>query len=89
TGISLANFGKKNSNDLLMLSCEPDFIRLNRELLDKSKNENEVKKSIKNIVKYVKTQNTEIIGDFIESEEELKLLEKMGINLAQGFYFKK
>lgn len=88
-GISLANFGKKNSNDLLMLSCEPDFIRLNRELLDRSKNENEVKKSIKNIVKYIKTQETEIIGDFIESEKELELLEKLGINLAQGFYFEK
>jgi len=88
-GISLANFGKKNSNDLLMLSCEPDFIRLNRELLDKSKKEKEVKTSIKNIVKYIKTQETDIIGDFIESEEELKLLEKLGINLAQGFYFEK
>lgn len=88
-GISLANFGRNNSNDLLMLSCEPNFIRLNRELLDKSKKEEEVKKSIKNIIKYVKTQETEIIGDFIESEKELKLLEKLGINLAQGFYFKK
>ncbi len=88
-GVSLANFGRKNSNDLLMLSCEPNFIRLNRDLLDKSKNEKEVKKSIKNIVKYVGIQETEIIGDFIESEKELKLLEKLGINLAQGFYFKK
>ena len=88
-GISLANFGRKNSNDLLMLSCEPNFIRLNRDLLDKARNEKEVMKSIKNLVKYVGTQSTEIIGDFIENEEELKILEKLGINLAQGFYFKK
>ncbi|MFO7888218.1 MAG: diguanylate cyclase [Eubacteriales bacterium] len=88
-GISLANFGRKNSNDLLMLSCEPDFIRLNRDMINKSKKQKDVKKSIKNIIKYTKSQNTQIIGDFIESEKDLKLLEELGINLAQGFYFKK
>jgi EAL domain-containing protein (putative c-di-GMP-specific phosphodiesterase class I) len=88
-GISIANFGRKSSNDLLMLSCEPDFIRLNRELLEKAKKEKEVRKSIKNIAKYVDAQNTKIIGDFIEEKEELELLENMGIKFAQGFYFKK
>ena len=88
-GISLANFGRNNSNDLLMLSCEPDFIRLNRELLDKAINNNDLKKAVKNISKFVNTQETQIIGDFIENEKELELLENLGINLAQGFYFKK
>jgi diguanylate cyclase (GGDEF)-like protein len=88
-GISLANIGRKNSNDLLMLSCKPRFARLNREILNKSKKNKDIRESVKRILNYIKTQNTSVIGDFVEDEVDFKLMKKLGIELVQGFYFEK
>jgi diguanylate cyclase (GGDEF)-like protein len=88
-GISLANLGRKNSNDLLMLSCQPSFVRLNREILKKSRKNKETSESVKRILNYIKTQDTLVIGDFVEDEEDFKLMKELGIELVQGFYFEK
>jgi EAL domain-containing protein (putative c-di-GMP-specific phosphodiesterase class I) len=72
-----------------MLSCQPSFVRLNREILKKSRKNKETSESVKRILNYIKTQDTLVIGDFVEDEEDFKLMKELGIELVQGFYFEK
>ena len=42
---------------------------------------------LENSIRMIKQMNRGILVEGVETEEQIKLLEKLGVNYLQGFYF--
>ncbi len=84
---AIDDFGAGFSNFNLLTGFQPDFIKLDMELI-RDINIVKVKQSIvKSIVQVAKDLGIIIIAEGIENAEELETLTDFGIDLLQGYYF--
>ncbi|WP_062567234.1 GGDEF domain-containing protein [Pseudoalteromonas arabiensis] len=63
----------------------PDFVKIDRYFIDHCDQSVVKKEFLKSIIVLAKATNTQVIAEGIERAEELRLLEGLGIQHAQGF----
>ncbi|KAF7772289.1 hypothetical protein PCIT_a2333 [Pseudoalteromonas citrea] len=63
----------------------PDFVKVDRYFIDHCDQSAVKREFLKSIIELAKVTNTSVIAEGIERLEELTLLEKLGIDHAQGF----
>ena len=86
---AIDDFGAGYSGLNLLSSFQPDFIKLDMELV-RDINKNSIKQIIvKGIIQVANDLGITIIAEGIETKNELEILQNFGINLFQGYYFAK
>ena len=87
--IALDDFGSGYSNFNYFLTLEPDIIKLDGSLITQLNTNPNAKKLIQSIVLFAKHIGIETIGEFVEDEQTLRMMEALGIDGAQGYYIGK
>jgi len=85
--IAIDDFGAENSNFSRLLEIEPDYLKIDGAFI---KNLIEDKKSqiiVEAIVLICKKSNIKMIAEFVHNEQTQKMVESLGIDYSQGFYF--
>lgn len=86
--ISLDDFGCAYSNIITLAQIEVDEIKIDKSLLDNVVTSEKNKVLLQNVLTMCnQLEDTVTLAEGIESEEQAKLLEKMGCVLGQGYYY--
>ncbi len=84
--IAIDDFGSGYSNDLLLLITQPDYIKIDIQLISGLDMDMSKLTLVRNIVSYAKTQGWLLIAEGVEREEEAEILIKLGVDYMQGYY---
>ncbi|MGC8677429.1 MAG: EAL domain-containing protein [Hydrogenobaculum sp.] len=82
-GIALDDFGTENSSFQKLNIIRPDIVKLNRFFLRKGKD------IISWVAEGLKSSDYKILIEGVETEEDIKLLNKLKPDFVQGFYYGK
>jgi len=84
--VTLDNFGGEYSSFVDLQTYDIDYVKLDRILLNDLEQE-KTRLVIKGIVDLCHNIGVKVIGEGIESKEQLNLLKQVNCDAAQGFYF--
>jgi len=87
--ISLKGFASGNINIELISILEPDYIKINQILLQKSILDKKLKTALVFLLEYIKHLNIKSIIVGVEDDEILNEAKSLGFDYAQGFYIQK
>lgn len=86
---AIDDFGAGHSGLNLLAVFQPDFLKLDMELI-RNLDTSFIKQAIvKGIIQVANDLGIEVIAEGIETKDELDVLQSFGINLMQGYYFAK
>ena len=84
--IALDDFGSGYSNFIYLKDLQTDILKIDGSLI-KNINDEKIYQMIKKIVEIAQINNLQTVGEFVENEEILNKLKKIGITFSQGYYF--
>lgn len=85
-GVAIDDFGSGYSGEMILLSIDPDYVKADINLIrDIDKNRNKQAR-LKALVQYTAPRSIEIVGEGVETAEELRTLRALGIRYAQGYF---
>lgn len=87
--IAIDDFGTGYSNFERILDFEPDILKIDGSLVKNIADDLFSKNIVESIVMFAKKQNIETIAEFVENEEIFNILNEIGIDFSQGYYFGK
>ena len=85
--ISLDDFGSGQSSLTNLIYFEIDTIKLDREFLARNYEKSKMNIMIKHLINLMHEFDLKIVAEGVETIEDVKLLEKYGCDIAQGYYF--
>ncbi len=83
---AIDRFGGKHTDDFSLLNGNPEFIKIDRNLILDIHLKKEKQSHIVKVVKYAKENNINVIAVGIETYDELLTVIKLGIEFVQGYY---
>lgn len=86
--ISIDDFGTGYSNFSYLAKIEPDFLKIDGSLIKNIENRKDFD-VVKTIVDFAKMYNIKTVAEFVENEEIFVLIQELGIDYSQGYYFGK
>ncbi len=86
---ALDDFGSGYSGLNLLAAFQPDYIKIDMDLLRNIDQDRNRQIIVKNLVHLCRDLGIEIIAEGIETKPELSVLEDFGVTLFQGYYFAK
>jgi EAL domain-containing protein (putative c-di-GMP-specific phosphodiesterase class I)/DNA-binding NarL/FixJ family response regulator len=84
--IAIDDFGSGYSNFQRVIDISPDFIKIDGSLIKNIKDKN-FYNTIRAIKNFAQNIGSEVIAEFVEDEEILKLIKELNIEYSQGYYF--
>ncbi|WP_082664311.1 bifunctional diguanylate cyclase/phosphodiesterase [Pseudoalteromonas sp. 10-33] len=87
--ISLDDFGTGYSSLNLLTKLPIDELKIDKSFIDEIEQDISAKHMVEGIISMGKKLNFIIVGEGVESEEQLNKLRAMGCDLFQGYYFSK
>lgn len=87
--IAIDDFSSGYSNDLLLLITQPDYIKIDIQLVSGLDVDVSKLTLVRNIVSYAKTQGWLLIAEGVERKEEAEILIKLGVDYLQGYYLQR
>ena len=87
--IAIDDFGAGYSNFERLLEYQPDILKIDGSLIRDVNTNNYSYSIVKTIVTFAKSQNLEVIAEFIENKEIYDTLCELGVDYSQGYYFGK
>jgi EAL domain-containing protein (putative c-di-GMP-specific phosphodiesterase class I) len=85
---SLDDYGTGYSNMQRVSKLPLKIIKLDKTLID-DMGTDEGKSIVRNTIKMMRDIDKELVAEGVETKEDLELLEEMGCNFIQGYYFSK
>jgi EAL domain-containing protein (putative c-di-GMP-specific phosphodiesterase class I) len=85
--IAIDDFGAGYSNFERLLDFEPDILKIDGSLVKNIANDIYSKNVVETIVTFAKKQNIITIAEYVENEEIFNILNEMGVDYSQGYYF--
>ena len=85
--IAIDDFGSGYSNYAYLIELDADILKIDGSLiknLDKSENNQLV---VKSIVEFAKLANIKTVAEFVENEEIESIIQHLGIDYGQGYYY--
>jgi len=83
---ALDDFGSGYSNHLALLALEPDFIKIDRELVRGINEDLRKQHMLEDIISYARYRGARVLAEGVETQEELETLCRMGVDYVQGFF---
>lgn len=87
--IAIDDFGAGYSNFERLLEFEPDILKIDGSLIKNIAIDTYSRNVVETIVDFAKKQNIETIAEFVENEEIFDILNIIGVDYSQGYYFGK
>jgi len=87
--IAIDDFGSGYSNFERLLEYNPDILKIDGSLIKNIETDSYSRNIVETIVTFAQKQNIETIAEFVENESIYNILNEMGINYSQGYYFGK
>jgi len=87
--IAIDDFGAGYSNFERLLEFNPDILKIDGKLIKNIANDNYSRNIVETIVTFTKKQNIITIAEFVENEEIFNILDELGVDYSQGYYFGK
>ena len=87
--IAIDDFGAGYSNFERLLEYEPDILKIDGSLVKNVANDPFCLNVIETIVSFAKKQNLEIVAEYVENESIYNILNDIGVDYSQGYYFGK
>jgi EAL domain-containing protein (putative c-di-GMP-specific phosphodiesterase class I) len=84
-GIAVDDYGSGYSNLKLLESLSPDFLKLDRSFLTMNRDAAAREALIRSAVVIAGIVGAKVIAEGVENEDELRLLESVGVDMVQGF----
>lgn len=85
--IAIDDFGAGYSNFERLLEFEPDILKIDGSLIKNIANDSYSRNIVETIVSFAKKQNIITIAEFVENEEIFNILNNLGVDYSQGYYF--
>jgi len=87
--IAVDDFGADSSNFARLQKLDIDFIKIDGSFIKEIDKNEESLNIVKTIVYYAKLSNIKTIAEFVHSKEVANIVEEIGVDFAQGYYFGK
>ena len=87
--IAIDDFGAGYSNFERILEFEPDIIKIDGSLIKNIQTDVFSRDLVETIVAFAKKQNIKTVGEFVENEAIFNILNEIGVDYSQGYYFGK
>lgn len=84
---AIDDFGAGYSGVNRLVGLRPDLIKLDRLLIDRIDENRDKQIVVRHLVALLNDLDITVLAEGVEREEEYRLLNKLGINLMQGYYF--
>ena len=88
SGIYLAidDYGTGYSNTSNLLRYSPDFVKIDRALIDDINKKPKIQQLVSSIIEFIHSNGYIALAEGVETYDELKVMIKLGADLIQGFY---
>ncbi|HQQ63814.1 MAG TPA: EAL domain-containing protein [Pseudomonadales bacterium] len=86
-GIAIDNFGREHAQIGRVKKLQPDYIKLDRELLLRAQRDVRIQRNLAKSVQEAQQAGIAVIGAGIETGQQLDLLRTLDVGIAQGFLF--
>lgn len=87
--VSIDDFGSGFSALNLLKDIPVDIIKIDREFLDGSGDDDRGKKVLRNVINMCKDLKLDVVTEGIETDEQREFIVRCGCQIAQGFYYSK
>ena len=87
--IAIDDFGSGYSNFSHLLKLNVDYLKIDASLIKNITADKNSKILVNSIVHFTKSLNIKTVAEFVENEETLNELQKLGVDYAQGYYIGK
>lgn len=87
--IAIDDFGAGYSNFERLLDFEPNILKIDGSLVRNIEKDRFSRNIIETIVSFAKKQNILTIAEYVENERIFNMLNKIGVDYSQGYYFGK
>lgn len=84
--IAIDDFGSGYNSETIFLDIEPDIVKLDMTLVRNIHIDKNRQFMVNNILQITRRNGSIVLAEGVETEEELKVLLDMGIDLFQGYY---
>lgn len=84
--IAIDDYGSGYSNVNNLIRYNPRYVKIDYALIHDINNSAQKRHFVKDIISYASKRNISVIAEGVETEEELKTVIELGVNLVQGFY---
>ncbi|MBX6378049.1 MAG: EAL domain-containing protein [Clostridia bacterium] len=83
--IAIDDFGVGAANLAAVLEASPDFLKLDRSLVSGIERDVRRQSLIESIVLFARRTGVHLVAEGVETQEQLRTLQRLGVHLAQGF----
>jgi len=87
--IAIDDFGAGYSNFERLLDYQPDILKIDGCLIKDIQTDKYSKSIVETIIDFAKKQNLKVLAEYVENEAIFNILNKLGIEYSQGYYFGK
>jgi len=87
--IAIDDFGAGYSNFERLIDYKPDILKIDGCLIRDIETNSYSHCVVKTIVSFAKEQNIKTIAEYVENEEIFNILDELGVDYSQGYYFGK
>lgn len=84
--IALDDFGSGYNGEAALLSVSPNYIKIDQTIVRSINDDAGRCRIVENIVKYANCYDIKVIGEGVETQEEMETLVKCGVHFLQGYY---
>ncbi len=87
--IAIDDFGAGYSNFERLLDYQPDILKIDGSLVKNIDSSGYSLSVVKSIVTFAKEQNIKTVTEFVENETIFNIINEIGVDYSQGYYFGK
>ncbi|UFS62432.1 EAL domain-containing protein [Sulfurimonas sp. HSL-3221] len=85
--IAIDDFGIGYSNFAYLMELDIDILKIDGSLITKVVDDEMTQRTVRTIVRFAKQLGFEIVAEFVENEETIAVLRRMGVGYGQGYHF--
>ena len=87
--IAIDDFGAGYSNFERLLDYQPDILKIDGSLIKNIESDKFSLNVVETIISFAKKQNIKTVAEYVENEEIFNILNELGVDYSQGYYFGK
>ncbi len=84
--IAIDDYGSGYSNESKLLHNNPNYIKIDITLISSIDSDRKKQFLVSNIIQFASKYGIKVLGEGVETKEELQTLIELGVDLVQGFY---
>ncbi|MEA2019895.1 MAG: EAL domain-containing protein, partial [Campylobacterota bacterium] len=87
--IAIDDFGSGYSNFKRLIDYQPDILKIDGSLIKNIIHDSFSRNIVETIISFAKRENLQTIAEYVENEEIFNVINDLGVDYSQGYYFGK